>query len=145
MSQVFKITLPNNDVRTSDLKDEVLNSLAPSPKINTQASPPHVGIIFLNWASSSLVIPRGTTQVLYSFPHGYNYVPTAIAVFAFDNGVNPQNGTLPFQYGALGIITIDTDALNVNLKYFSIDLGSTIIPPFTMQVRFYVMAERGYI
>lgn len=142
---IFKIALPNNDVKTARLADEVLDSRYPSPKIDTKASPPHAGILDINWQSSNIVIPHQQTRLLHRFPHKYGYIPTAFGVYTFDNGSRKTSGTLPLSIGAVGIITIDTDDTYVNFTYFSIDFTDiTSIPPFIMQIRFYVMAERGY-
>lgn len=141
---IFKISLPGTDVKNARIQDLVLSSLYPNPKIDTTASPPHAGIIFLNWQAVGLSQANNTTKLIYSFSHGYDYIPTAFAAYKFDNGSLVTDGVLPFQYGNLGEITIDTDPTNVNIKYQSIDLASTtVIPPFLMQIRFYVMADRG--
>lgn len=141
----LKVALPGKDISSSDLQDFVLNSLAASPKINTKALPVHAGIIRVNWQSSNIAVALNTTRVLYSFPHGYNYVPTVFGVHHFDNGSFQTDGVLPFQYGGLGMLLIDADATNINLKYFSTDFSNTFpVTPFFMQVRFYVFAERGY-
>lgn len=138
----FKIALPGFDVHSSQVGEEALDSQYPNPKINAIANPPHVGIIDLDWVSTSITVPANSEKILYSFPHGYDYVPTCIGVYHFDNGTNPSSGILPFQYGALGLILLDADSININLKWVSFD-GGTTIPNFIMQVRFYVMAERG--
>lgn len=141
---IFKIALPGNDVKDASISQEVLDSQFPSPKVNTLAQPPHAGIIHLNW-SSSVAVPLGTTKLIYSFPHGYDYIPSCFASYSFDNGSVRNSGVLPFQYGAIGVILLDADIRNINLKYFSADLaGVTVVPPFLMQVRFYVFAERGH-
>lgn len=142
--QVVRIVLPGSDIETARIQDIVVDNLYPSPKIDTIASPPHTGIIFLNWTDTT-AIANDTTKLIYSFPHGYvGYIPTVFASYRFDNGSNILKGTLPFQYGALGNIIIDADEENINLKYYSTDfLGPTPIPVFTMQIRFYVMAEQG--
>lgn len=142
MSEVVRVTLPNKDLKLGKVIDMALDSRYPSPKIDTLATPPHAGIIFLNWVDTT-TIPDGTTKLLYSFPHGYNKAPTVFGSCKFDNGTTILKGTLPFQLGALGIILIDSDDKNINLKYYSIDIFSLVIPAFTMQVRFYVMAEHG--
>lgn len=145
MSEVFKLALPGNDALKASVSNEVVDSLYPNPKINTKANPPHTGIIRLHWVSSGVTVPYDQTNILYSFPHGYGYVPTVFGNYKFDNGSIIRRGTLPFQYGSLGIIVMDADDTNVYLKYFSYDLsvGLTAVPPFEMQVRFYVMAEQG--
>lgn len=142
--KAFRVALPNNDIR-ANLDQLAVDSRYPSPKIDTQASPPHVGLIFLNWASSSIALADGTTKLLTFFPHNYNYTPTVFASYKFDNGSNILKGTLPFQNGSLGMILMDADSVNVNLKYYSFDSSfpSTNISPFLMQIRFYVMAEGG--
>lgn len=141
----FRIALPGNDVHTARIQDLAIDRRYPNPKIYTKANPPHTGIIFLNWASS-IGVNFQTTKILHSFKHNYNYIPTVFASYKFDNGSQILRGTLPFQYGALGVITMDADDTNINLKYYSIDgaIPATTIPPFTMQIRFYVMAESGY-
>lgn len=145
---IFKIALPGSNVRDSKLNEEAIDSLYPSPKVSTLAQPPHAGIIFLNWSSTTIALGQNTTKLLYSFPHGYNYIPTAIGNYRFDNGSTIQTGTLPFQYGGLGLINLETTRTAVNLQYVSFDLALspfTPIPPFLMRVRFYIMAERGII
>ena len=138
----FSIALPGKDVYRGKVTDMVIDSRYPNPKIDTLGKPPHAGVIFLNWASS-IAVPETTIRLIYSFPHNYNFIPTVMASYDFDNGSARLKGTLPFQYGGLGIITIDADEKNINLKYYSTDFAATVVPPFTMQVRFYVMAEQG--
>lgn len=145
MSEVFKISLPGNAVRDADLKNEAIDSRYASPKISTVATPPHAGIIYLNWQSTTLSYPERTTKVLYSFQHNYATIPTVFASYKFDNGTQHIYGTLPLQIGSLGLIILDTDKTYVNLKYFSLDIANTTpIPPFALKIRFYVMAEAGY-
>lgn len=140
---LFKLVLPGSDVHRSRLNEDVLNSQYASPKINTKATPPHTGILFVNWQSSKF-FARGDTFLIYSFPHKYNYPPLALGAYKFNNGTTTYRGLLPFSIGALGEILIDSDSTNVNIKYHSFDLSNiTVIPPFTMQIRFYVFAERG--
>lgn len=143
---IFKIALPGSSIRNSELKDEVIDSRYSSPKVNTITDTPHAGIISVDWSTTGLTFSRNTIKILDSFLHGYDYVPTAMGSFKFDNGTNKVTGILPIQIGALGIINVDTDQTNFNLKYVSLDGGSplTIIPPFLLQVRYYIMAERGY-
>lgn len=142
---IFKIALPGFNFRDSKPNEEAVDSLYPSPKVSTIARPPHVGIIFLNWQTSGIVMNFNTNRILYSFAHGYNYIPTAFSVCQFDNGSVKVNGTLPFAIGAIGGIVVDTDSINVNFRYKSSDLSNaTPIPPFTMRLRFYVFAERGH-
>ena len=142
---IFKLALPGKDAKDARLSDTIVDSKYPNPKVSTIAQPPHAGIISVNW-HSSIALASGTVKVIYSFKHGYDYIPTVIAVYDFDNGSNIQTGLLPFQYGALGLITIDADDTNINLKYISFDTSapSTAISPFIMKVRFYVFVERGY-
>lgn len=144
MSNVFRVALPNNDIR-AHLDSMAVDSRYASPKIDTLASPAHVGLISLNWNSSTIALPDTTIKLLYYFPHNYNYTPTVFASYKFDNGANILKGTLPFQNGSLGIILMDADTKNINLKYYSTDAGAPAsnIPPFIMQIRFYVMAEQG--
>lgn len=141
---IFKIVLPNNDVKSAALQDTVVDSIYPNPKIDTAATPPHTGIININWASNGVVIPSATSKVLYSFPHGYNYAPLVIGAYRFDNGTRILQGVMPFFFGNIGLVLLDSDAKNVNVKYFSTD-DTAVIPNFIIQIRFYVTAERGYI
>lgn len=138
----FSIALPGKDVYRGKVTDMVIDSRYPSPKIDTTAKPPHAGIVFVNW-SSSISLASGDSRLIYSFPHNYNNIPTVMASYEFDNGSARLKGTLPFQYGGLGIITIDADNKNINIKYYSTDFAATVIPAFTMKIRFYVMSEQG--
>lgn len=143
MSQVIKVALPGFNTNTG-VGNLVTDSVHPNPKIYTFASPPHAGTIFLAWSTVGLTQANGTTKLIYSFAHHLDYVPTVFASHDFTNGVIERRGTLPFQYGALGMITIDADATNINVKYFSLDLADTTpIPVFNMTIRYYVMVEPG--
>lgn len=141
----FKISIPGVSVQDAKPSEETVDSTYPSPKVNTLATPPHAGIIFVDWSSSTQTQALGTTRVLYKIPHGYNYIPTVFGNYIFDNGTRKIRGMLPFQYGSLGMIILDTDKTNANLKYISLDLANTTpITPFLITVRFYIMAERGH-
>lgn len=143
MSEVFRVALPGFDVHRGKLEQMALDNRMPSPKIDTAASPPHAGIIFVDWQDTS-IIAFDTTKLIYSFRHNYGQIPTVFASYRWDNGSTILRGTLPFQLAALGMITIDADETNINLKYYSFDFLGTNLPVFTMQVRFYVIAELGY-
>lgn len=139
---IFRVGLPDKDVHRGKANEMAVDNRYPNPKIDTAASPPHAGIIFLNW-NDITPIALGITKVIYSFPHRYNKCPTMIASYSFDNGTQRIKGMLPLQIGAIGILTVDTDETNANLKYFSTDISSTSIPAFTAQISFYLMAEHG--
>lgn len=141
---VVKIALPDTtDVHDAKLLDLVLSSQYPSPKINTKATPPHAGIIFLDWVSTTIVVTFPATKTIYSFPHGYSYIPVVIGSYDFFDGTTYRRGTLPFQYGALAMIVIEADKTNINFKYLAIQTDVVPQPAFTMRVKFYVLAERG--
>lgn len=142
MSQVFRVAQPGEDVLRGAISKMIVDSRYAFPKIDTQANPPHAGIIFLNWADTS-IIPNNTIKVLASFPHDYNKMPTVFGNYNFDNGNVRFKGVLPFQNGALGMIFLDADDTNINLKYYSFDFLGINITPFVMQIKFYVMAEHG--
>lgn len=142
MSQQFILSKAGNAAQAR-LKDIIVSSKYSSPKIYTLGNPPHAGNIFINW-SSSLAKAYGTTTLIDSFPHGFQYVPSVFATFNFQNSSNQLDGMMPFSYGAIGVITIDTDATNVNVKYFSTDLANTtVIPTFNMVIRYYLMVDPG--
>lgn len=144
MSQVFRVAREGEDALRGKVDKMVLDSRYPVPKIDTQADPPHAGIIFLNW-NDTTGVDNDITKLLFSFPHKYNKMPTVFGTYAFDNGSTRLKGTLPFQFGALGMIFMDSDDVNINLKYYSFDFSipATAILPFLMQIKFYVMAEHG--
>lgn len=137
---VFKLALPGFNAKDARLDQEVLDSAYPSPKINTVPTPPHAGLIYLNW-QSTIVVPLNSVKLLYSFPHGYNYIPTAFATYAYDDGTTRVNGVLLYSNN-YGTLVLDTDSTNVNLKWISGD-GTNPVPPFIMHIRYYVFAERG--
>lgn len=141
--EVFRLALPNKDVHRGRPEDMAVDSRYHNPKIDTQAVPAHAGLIFLDWRDTA-IIAYDTVRILYSFPHNYGRIPTVIASYKFDNGTVILKGTLPFQLGALGMIVMDADEVNINLKYYSFDFLGTNLPQFTMQIRYYVMAEQGY-
>jgi len=142
MSDVFKVSLPGKSVDTTKITDLVTSNLYPNPKVDTLASPPHVGTIFLNWTDT--VGPADfTTRLIYSFPHNYNTIPTVIASYKYDDGTILR-GVLGFQLGAIGMIVMDADDKNINLKFYSFNFLGNPITPFIMQIRFYVFAEHGF-
>jgi hypothetical protein len=143
MTTTFRLALPGTDTDNAHIDQLAVDARYPNPKIDTLASPPHAGIIFINWTDTT-PIASGTTKIIYSFPHNYSTIPTDFASYKFDNGSNILRGVLPFSNGVLGVIFLDADEKNINLKYLSTDVGTTVIPAFTMQVRFYVMSEHGY-
>src|SRR3954471_18535511 len=102
----FSIAQPGSSASDTRVMNKVVDSLYPSPKVNMKASPPHAGLIDLNW-SSSISLPNQTTKTLYQIPHGYDYLPGAFAGFSFDNGSVKVSGTLPFSIGGIGLIIID--------------------------------------
>lgn len=141
--EVFRLALPGFDVHRGKIEQMILDSQYPSPKVDTQAVPTHAGLLFLDWQDIT-PINYDEVKTIFSFPHRLGRVPIVIASYKFDNGTVVLKGTLPFQLGAFGIITMDADEKNVNLKYYSFDIFGNNMPQFTMQIRFYVMAELGY-
>lgn len=142
---IFKISLPGVDVHNSRIDQDVLNSLYPNPKINVLAQPPHAGVIFVDWVSTTITVPSGSPKTIYSFPHGYNYIPTALGTFDFDDGTVKGKGVLPLTVTigtVVSQIEIETDSKNVNVKIYTD--GSGAVPAFKIKIRFYVFAERGY-
>lgn len=143
MTYVLKLALPGTDAKKASVGQLVTDSIHPNPKIYTLATTPHAGIISLTW-NTTTARAYGSTLTIDTFTHNLGYIPTVFASYDWSNGTIERRGTLPFQYGALGMIVIDADTTNINLKYFSLDLpGTTAIPAFTMTVRYYVMVEPG--
>lgn len=140
---IFRIALPGFDVHRGKLEQMVLDSAVPSPKIDTTADLSHAGIIHLNWTDTT-PIADGTTKTIYSFKHNCSQIPSVFANYTWDGGSGVRKGVLPLQYGALGMILLDADATNINLKYYSFDSSSTAISAFVMEIRYYVMSDLGY-
>ena len=143
---VFRVSVDGKSIKSKHLEDFVAHETYPFPKIDTSANPPHAGNISLNW-NDSTAIGFGITKIAYSFKHGYDYVPTVVATFNFQSSTSSlqRRGTLPLQFGAIGIITMYADDTNIYLAYYSTDIsGVTAITPFLMRIRYYVFAERGY-
>lgn len=139
----FKLVLPDKTVDSDNPLDLVVSSAHPSPKIDTRANPPHIGIIDLNWQTTGLSFANDTIKELYQFEHNLGYVPAVFATYEFDNGTVRRGGTLPLQFGALGMFVLESDRTHVKFRYYSFDLGGTPINPFTMQTRYYVLAQNG--
>lgn len=148
MSKIV-IGLPDQDAKQASLDQQVINSLYPSPKINAEVFPPHAGLIDLSWSETTEAPLRGSVRTLYSFPHGYNYVPTVLSNFILDflDGSPPFASMLPLLIGIGGdssvLILMDADLININLKVLGLFATTTIPGPFKMKIRFYVFAERG--
>lgn len=140
----FRLMLPGADIDRHRPQDAVIDRDLDSLKIDTTADPAHAGIIFLDWKSTTRIVNFDETVLLDSFPHKFGKTPIVVASYKFENGTVLLRGTLPFQLGALGMILMDTDDNNVNLKYYSFDFSGLPVPPFLMQLRYYVMANPGY-
>lgn len=144
---VFKLSLSGKAVQRVQLKDEVLDSNYSTPKISAFASPPHTGIITVHFVSYRFPL-RGVTQVVYSFPHGYDHTPSVFANYNIVNVVAARfAGTTPLvtQAGGnnAGLWTVDSDPININLKVLGLSSTPLTSTEATLKFRFYVFAERG--
>lgn len=137
------VSLPDNSVEDVGLDKKTLDSLYPNPKIDTRVIPPHAGVININWISTGVLVADGTDKVLYSFPHGYDYIPTVLACFSLQDASGTLSGILPFAT-AFSVVLIDADATFIRIRLYALQTGGLPLEPFNIQVRFYVMAERGY-
>ena len=141
----FTLVKPGFNVHRPHPADIILSDLYPTPKINTKAKIPHAGVIFLNWASGAGRLGSPTPYIFDSFEHGFDYIPTVFATYKYNDATRIVEGTLPFQFGALGLFAMSADKTNINLEYYSYDVmdPATAIDPFTLQIRYYVMVEHG--
>lgn len=151
---VFKIALPGKDINRASLQEEVLDSTYPSPKINSFANPPHAGIVKIHNTMNSSPLPAfGVTNTLYSFPHGYDYVPTVFGNYIIYNkpDTNPNDsfaGQLPEVFvnassELLILLTIEADLNNISINMLGLKVAPSTIAPYIFYIRYYVMAERG--
>lgn len=130
--------LSTTDIKSTKPSDYSVNRLYPNPKIKLRQNPPHIGIIRLDIITSP-VYGSGGIFTWYSFPHGYDYIPSVIGVFISGT----SSGILPVAFGAVGQIFIDADEKNVNIKFEDFGIGAVPLTEAHYRIRYYVFAEEG--
>lgn len=138
MTDVLKISLPGIDVKTARPDQCVVHSDYPNPKINKHANPAHRGLIS--------VILNNTYQtgetVLFSFPHGYSYVPMVWATIAEVNTSNPNIfGFQPYVSGQTSV-EVRCNATNFLIVYVN-NTGVSQQPLIQLNVSYAIFADNG--
>lgn len=136
----MKITLPGYDIATATPEQCAVHSSYVSPKVKKTVSPVHRGVVQITFTTTS--IPVGKTT-LYSFAHGYSYVPSVVASFKASGGpFGTLYGTMPWIAGDFDTVNISADSTNVYIiwhKYASAGNVNGLV----LTVSYYVFAESG--
>lgn len=131
----IKISTPNTDVNSSDASQLLMSSSYPFLKIDTQSDVAYQTLLLL-FSNDPPAAAFGTTQTtgVYSFAHGYKYVPKVWALFTtvvqatspetpqqyfLDNGLIAQQ--LPGQDATY--MYIGADSTNVYIYVAKSDFG----------------------
>jgi hypothetical protein len=76
MTYVVKLSLPGYDVRTATPEQCAIHSSYPPLKSKLGQSPKHSATLNVDFTGP---ITQDLTQTIYSFPHGYDYIPLSLS------------------------------------------------------------------
>lgn len=79
----FKVSLPGFDVKTATPEQCSVHSSYPPLKAKLNQTPAHFASIHVDFL---LIVAQNIDHTIYSFNHGYGYVPTCIALLTFHPG-----------------------------------------------------------
>lgn len=138
MSFVTKVSLPGYDVMAATPEQCAIHSSYPPLKSKLGQSNPHQAFLDLTFTAT---VTQGVTHTLYSFNHGYGYVPFSLASIIFYDGFQEIYG---LSYAGIG----STLAINAycTANDFIIDIYDDYL--WTnylawLKVSYYIFAENG--
>lgn len=139
----LKVSLPGNDVSTSNLQDLVIDTNYPFPKCDLRIKPKNYGIINFTIAT----ISGSTPVIVYQQPHSYGYIPEFLDAWFYPAGTEP----LAAVNTTFGIGDIDATLSNglyvavyvdnVNFYVSVKNLSGTPVTNSVFSIRFYIFAD----
>lgn len=138
MSYVAKVSLPGYDVGSATPEKCSIHSGYPSLKAKTGQTSPHFATLSVDFSAT---VTQNVTHTVYSFNHGYGYVPFSLASIVFNTGTQYIVGIGFAGVGAtLAINAYCTSSQFIVTIYDDFNWTSSNA---TLEVSYYVFAENG--
>lgn len=138
MTYVAKVSLPGYDVRTATPEQCAIHSSYPPLKAKVNEASPHIATLVVDFTGT---VTQGVTHTLYSFNHGYGYIPFSLSSIVFNDGAQDVIG-LGFA-GIGATLAIDAFCTSTEFKITIFDDFNWTSNSASLQVSYYVFAEDG--
>lgn len=143
MTYVAKISLPNFNVKSATPEQCAVTSEFPPLKAKIGQSPDHIALLDIDFTGT---IIQGSTQTIYSIPHGYNYTPLTLSnlIFSTNGGPGIQQDIVGIGYAGVGAnlgIQAYADASNFYVTIY--DNFAWTNSSSRLQVSYYIFSEDG--
>lgn len=138
MSYVAKVSLPGYDVNTATPEQCSIHSDYPPLKAKLGQDDPHVATLEVDFTAT---VTQNVTHTVYSFNHGYGYVPLNFSSIVFNDGTQDVVGIGFAGVGAnLAINAYCTSSQFIVTVYDNFNWTSNNA---SLRVSYYVFAENG--
>lgn len=138
MTYIAKLSMPGYDVSSATPEQCALHSLYPPFKAKIGQSNPHFALLSVDFTG---MVTQNVSHTVYSFNHGYGYVPLNFASIIFNDGVQDIVGLGFAGVGATLAIDAYCTASDFIVKVY--DDGGWTNSNATLKVSYYVFAENG--
>lgn len=135
----LKISLPGYDVLDATPEQCAVHSSYPPLKAKAEQDPPHFATLIVDFTAQ---VSQNVNHVVYSIPHGYNYVCSCLASISF----RAQDGTVREGVGLVNIgatLSIECYTTEANFRVRVYDNNGWTGPNARLEVSYYVFAEDG--
>lgn len=134
-----KLSLEHEDVQKAKLDQLVFDPKYPLWKCDVRANPKHYGLLKITAS-----IPAGQRKTVFSMRHGYDYVPSFIAMWNYPAGTG---GATPQTFGIgnieINLVTLFKPTMTDSL--FTIELDNTAngsaANNLYAEIRYYIFAD----
>lgn len=134
----IKVALPGYDATKATPEQCSLHSSYPALKSKTDQENPHHATLKVDFTSG---ISQGSTHTIYSFEHGYDYVPLNFASIVLDVGSTIIYGINRAAVGSTLDVSVGCTATHFEVKVF--DNFNWIDSNTTLEISYYIFAEDG--
>ena len=139
MSYVAKVSLPGYNVNDATPEQCSVHSSYPPLKAKLGEANPHYALLRVSFSG---VITQGVTHTVYSFPHGYGYIPLTLSTITLYTGTSVTASGIGYTgIGATLTIKAYCDATNFYVTVY--DNFNWIDGSSVLEVSYYVFAENG--
>lgn len=138
MDYGVKVVLPGYDVDTATPEQCVVHSGYPPLKSKANQPSPHYATLEVNFSSG---VPQGSNVLLYSFNHGYGYIPFNFASIKF---TIPSQTLYGINYTGIGAtLAVRAYCTSSQFRVEIYDQFNWVEPGSKLEVSYYVFAENG--
>lgn len=136
---VVKVSLPGIDVKLAKPEQCSIHSEYPPFKSKVDQTDPHFALLKVDFTGS---VTQDSVTNLYSFPHGYNYIPLSLPSMVFisnDGDLFAGTGTIR----PTGTLEIYAKCTATHFIVTIYDNFNWTGPNASLEVSYYVFAEDG--